>query len=151
MTLYLQAVKGLLQSAVDKVNSLADEAIYSAPYVCAGEPSPPAPSPSPKSNVTPLYMSGLAMVIYAAACILGAFIYLQKYRGRKRSNTAKMIAERKGRTQSNDLNYAFFEEEGEKPLLDRVGGSSLGAEVRGEEKRRDVVAIPANLTQERLR
>ncbi|GMH69373.1 hypothetical protein TL16_g05142, partial [Triparma laevis f. inornata] len=121
-----QAVKGLFSSAVDAVNGYADDAIYGAPYVCAGEPIPPSPSPSPKSGVTPLYMSGLAMVIYAALVILGVFVYMQKYRGRKRSNTAKMIAEKKGRTASNDLNYAFYEDDGEKPLLDRVGGSSLG-------------------------
>ena len=129
--------KGGLGMAKDAANNAAAYAVYAAPYVCAGDPVPLPPSPSPSGDAPPLWKSGIAMVAYGSLFVLAVFVWAQKYRGRTAKNISKSVDH--GRSKSDDLNYAFLEGVGDdKQLLDRVGGSSLGADLAAKEEREQV-------------
>ena len=129
-SLVAAVAKGGLGMAKDYANEAAAYAVYVAPYVCAGDPVPAPPSPSPGGGAPPLWKSGIAMVAYGSLFVLGVFVWAQKYRGRTARNIGKSVD--LGRSKSDELNYAFLEGGGddEKQLTDRAGGSSLGEDIK---------------------
>jgi len=67
--------------AQNAFNHYSTDLLFGAPYLCAGDPIPTPDGPG--SSPTPLWTSGMAMIIYAALVILALFVYAQKYRGRR--------------------------------------------------------------------
>jgi hypothetical protein len=161
LTKSLEKILGsALKTAVSAANDAIDYSLYAAPYLCANQTVPPVPGPDDDDGKapTPLWFSGIAMIVYAALAILGAFIYAQKYRGRGAAESRrKRISRKRRRKQSRNgsrdpggaLGYAFEDEEEaikgmEKPLLDpNRGQSSLidreDVEIEGEEEQEEEI------------
>ena len=147
------AIEGLLgsvfKSTMTSVNDDIDYALYAAPYLCANQSVPPIPSPDDDSSKpTPLWFSGIAMIVYAAVSILAVFIYVQKYRGRGNEGGRRRRRRRRRKASKRDgddeafegggsLDYAFEDKRWtmEKPLLDPNRGQSslISADQGGEE------------------
>ena len=119
------ALKGGLGMLTDAANEYADYAVYAAPYVCSGDPIPAPPSPSPTGGSVPLWKSGIAMVAYGSAFVLGLFVWAQKYRGWSPHRKGVSYDKADDSKDNDALNYAFSDGVG---LLDRAGGSSIAEE-----------------------
>jgi hypothetical protein len=80
------ALQEVLVVVQNMFNSATQDALYGAPYLCAGDP---IPSPDDSTTATPLWKSGIAMILYVALVLLAFFVYAQKYRGRRPTAASK--------------------------------------------------------------
>ena len=113
--------------ATNAINSYVAEQLRAAPYVCAGEPVPDAGGDDNDDDKKPIWESTIAVVLYACGLVLGAFIYVQKFRGSRKKGVELVKKSGGGLLDGGEDDRATEAATGDgydKPLLDRVGGGS---------------------------